>query len=146
MTPQETVDRIARLAKPRIESLLRLQSVEHIHDPVPGDLQSTTVHNGQTIVYDRMKEALQPYKDLERFNTEERVMSRIIDLGLLPIVTALMQAIRAKRYLVTRNIARKSTDKGVQAHIEGIGVRISLYFDARTGDTIVAWHSLHGVA
>ena len=93
-----------------------------------------------------MKEALQPYKDLERFNTEERVMSRIIDLGLLPIVTALMQAIRAKRYLVTRNIAAKPTDKGVSRHIEGIGVRISLYLDARSGDTIVAWHSLHGVA
>ena len=146
MTPQETVDRIARLAKPRIESLLRLQSVQHIYDASPGDLQSITTYNGLAIVCDRMKEALQPYKDLERFNTEERVMSRIIDLGLLPIVTALMQAIRAKRYLVTRKIAAKPTDKGVSAHIEGIGVRISLYYEARSGDTIVAWHSLHGVA
>ena len=146
MTDQETVDKLALLAKPRITNLLRLQSVQHIHDESPGKLMDVSTCNGMSLVANRLKEALEPYKDLTRFTTEERIMSRVIDIGLLPIVTAMMQEIRSKKFLLTRNIARQKSDPGVCAHIEGIGVRVSIYLDNKTGDTIVAWHCLYGTA
>lgn len=146
MTKQETADKLALLAKPRITNLLRLQSVQHIHDATPGKLMDTSTCNGMTIVANRLKEALEPYKDLSRFTTEERIMSRVIDIGLLPIVTAMMQEIRSKKFLLTRNIANAKTDHRAYAHIEGIGVRVSVYMDLRSGDTIVAWHCLYGTA
>ncbi len=106
----------------------------------------TSTWNGMTLVANRMKEALEPYKDLSRFTTEERIMSRVIDIGLLPIVTAMMQEIRTKKFLLTRNIAKEKSDYRAYAHIEGIGVRVSVYLDLKSGDTIVAWHCLYGTA
>ncbi len=146
MTHQETVDKLALLAQQRLSNLLRLQSVQHFHEPTPGKLMDLSTHNGIPLVANRLKEALEPYKDLSRFTTEERIMSRVIDIGLLPIVTALMQEIRSKKFLLTRNIAPRRTDRGVSAHIEGIGVRVSLYLEESSGDTIVAWHCLYGSA
>ena len=142
MSPQESVNRFAQLAKPRIDSLLRLQSVEHIYDMNPGKLHDRTTFDGITLIANRFKQALQPYRDLKAFTTDERIMPHIIDAGLVPIVRALMQETRGHQYLLTRNIAAPGV--GVSAYIEGIGVRIRMYADEDAGDTIIAWESLYG--
>src|SRR5258708_7449758 len=104
---QETVDRFAVLAEPRLRSLLRLRNVRHVYAPTPGALKSTVVEEGREITLDKLKRATQPYRDISRFLSDERVMRAIIDPGLLPIVTALSKDIAGRNLLVTRKVAGK---------------------------------------
>ena len=106
MNDQETVDRLAVLAKPRLTSLLRLRSVRHVYDPTPGALHSRVVENGKDIALDKWKQAAQPYRDIQRFLSEEKVMTYIIGPGVLPVVMALSRRISwESRLLVTRRVA-----------------------------------------
>lgn len=145
MTTQATVDRFAALAKPRLASLLRLSSAKHIYEPTPGARNSSVVESGASIVLNLWTRALQPYKDLERFTGDDRVMQSIIDPGLLPIAKAISKDVLGRRVLITRRIAPKESDKGTVAHVQGYGIRILVYEDAAAG-TIVAWECLYGVA
>ncbi len=146
MTAQETVDYFAQLARPRVGALLRLSTATHLYDPVPGALNSQFTGGGVTLLYDRWKRGVQPYKDLQRFVSEERVMQSVIDPGLLPIAKAISADVRGSRLLVTRRIAAKKGDIGAVAHVEGYGIRVVLTLDEDSGDTLVAWECLYGVA
>jgi len=92
-----------------------------------------------------LKRASQPYRDIERFFTSEKVMQYIVDPGLLPIVTALSKDIVGRKLLVTRRVAAPDNDKGVSAHLSGFGVRIAMFFDEPSGETILEWDCLYGV-
>ena len=116
--------------------------MQHIYDPTPGKLHDTTVVDGLTLVANRFKQALQPYRDLNAFTTDERIMPHVIDAGLVPVVKALMQEIRGQQYLLTRNMIDAKV--GSSSYIEGIGVRIRIYTDEDADDTIVAWEVLYG--
>jgi hypothetical protein len=142
---QEIVDRLASLADLRIASLLRLRSVKHVYDPTPGSLNSSVAADSQQVHLDKLKSASQPYRDFQRFLTEEKVMQYVIDPGLLPVVTALSKDIAGKKLLVTRKLAARPGDQGVVAHLGGFGVRIMMYFDEAAGETIVEWDCLYGV-
>ncbi len=146
MNAQEAVNRFALLAKPRLASLLRLSTATHIYDPVHGAMNSEFVESGVAIVLNKWQRGLQPYKDLERFLGDDRVMQSVIDPGLLPIVKAISTDVLGRRILVTRRIAARKNDRGAIAHIEGYGIRILIYEDADASDTIVAWECLYGVA
>jgi len=143
---QQTVDRLAALAGPRVTSLLRLRSVRHVYDPTPGALNSKVVDGGQEVTLRNLKTASQPYRDIERFLSDEKVMQYIVGPGLLPVVTALSKDIIGRKLLVTRKVAARDDDKGFVGHLDGYGVRIIMYFDAAAGDTIVAWECLYGVS
>jgi hypothetical protein len=145
VTVQETVDRLAVLAKPRLASLLRLRSVRHIYDPTLGALNSRFVENGHQITVNKSKRTSQPYRNIERFLSDQKVMQYIIDPGLLPIVTALSKDIAGKKVLVTRRRAARGDEHGVVGHLDGFGVRIMMYFDEAAGETIVEWACLYGV-
>ena len=123
-----------------------MSTARHIYDPLPGAMNSEFVESGVPIVLNKWQRGLQPYKDLERFLGEDRVMQSIIDPGLLPIVKAISRDVLGQRILVTRRIAAKKNDRGAIAHIEGCGIRILIYDDADSSDTIVAWECLYGVA
>jgi len=145
VTEQETVDRLAAKAKPRLTSLLRLRNVKHVYDPTPGALNSSIVEDGAKFVLDKLKRASQPYRDIQRFLSDEKVMQFVVGPGLLPVVTALSKDIAGKRLLVTRRIAARDGDKGVIGHLDGFGIRIMMYFDEAAGDTILEWDCLYGV-
>jgi hypothetical protein len=145
MQEQETVDRLAVLAEPRLRSLLRLRSVRHVYDPTPGALNSMVVENGKELSLNKLKRASQPYRNIERFFSEDKVMQYIIGPGLLPVVTALSKDIVGKKVLVTRRMAARDDDQGVIGHLDGFGVRIMMYFDEAAGETIVVWNCLYGV-
>jgi hypothetical protein len=142
---QGTVDRLVGLAKPRLASLLRLRSVRHVYDPRPGALNSKFVEDGHEITLSKLKRASQPYRDIERFLSDEKVMQYIIDPGLLPLVTAMSKDIAGRKFLVTRKVAARDDDKGVVGHVAGFGVRIMIHFDEADGETIVEWTCLYGV-
>ena len=146
MNAQEAVDRLALLAKPRLATLLRLRTARHIYDPLPGAINSESVESGERVVLSQWQRGQQPYKDLERFLGDERVMQSVIDPGLLPIAKAIARDVLGRRILVTRRIAAKPGDSGAIAHVEGYGIRVLVYEDADAGDTIVAWECLYGVA
>jgi hypothetical protein len=146
LNAQETVDRIAMLAKPRLATLLRLSTARHIYDSRPGAVNSEFVESGDRVVLSQWQRGQQPYKDLERFLGDERVMRSVIDPGLLPIAKAIARDVLGRRILVTRRIAAKQSDSGAIAHVEGYGVRVLVYEDTDAGDTIVAWECLYGVA
>jgi hypothetical protein len=146
LNAQETVDRLALLAKPRLATLLRLSTARHIYDPLPGTVNSESMESGDRVVISQWQRGQQPYKDLERFLAEERVMQSVIDPGLLPIAKAIARDVLGRRILVTRRIAAKQNDRGAIAHVEGYGIRVLLYEDSGAGDTIVAWECLYGVA
>ena len=101
---------------------------------------------GERVLLSQWQRGQQPYKDLERFLGDERVMQSVIDPGLLPIAKAIARDVLGHRILVTRKIAGKRNDSGAIAHVEGYGIRILLYEDTDAGDTIVAWECLYGVA
>jgi hypothetical protein len=93
--------------------------VRHAYDPTPGALNSRVVEDGNELTLDKLKRAFQPYRDIERFLSDEKVMQYIIDPGLLPIVTALSKDIVGKKVLVTRRVAARDDDKGVIGHLDG---------------------------
>lgn len=142
---QETVDRLAALATPRLANLLRLRSVKHIYDPTPGALNSTVVEDGHKVILDKFKRASQPYRGIDRFLSDEKVMEYIIGPGLLPVVMAVSKDIMGKKLLVTRRVAARDDDKGVAGHFDGFGVRIMMYVDKGAGETILEWSCLYGV-
>ena len=82
------VDRLAVLAKLHLASLLRSRNVKHLYDPAPGDLTARVVAEGHEFTLDKFKRAFQPYRDIHRFLSEERVVQFIIGPGLLPVVTS----------------------------------------------------------
>ena len=145
MNEQETVDRLAPLAESRLRSLLRLRSVTHLYDPTPGALNSTIVKDGHEFTLNKLKRASQPYRDIQRFVSDEKVMQYIIDPGLLPLVTVMSKDIVGKKWLVTRRVAPRDDDKGAVGHLTGFGVRIMMYFDETASETIVEWNCLYGV-
>ena len=146
MSGQETANRLVVLAKPRLATLLRLSTARYIYDSLPGALNSEFVESGQRIVLSQWQRGQQPYKDLERFLGDERVMQSVIDPGLLPIAKAIARDVLGRRILITRRIAAKQNDSGAIAHVEGYGIRVLVYPDNDAGDTIVAWECLYGVA
>jgi hypothetical protein len=145
VSDQETVDRLAVLAKPRLTSLLRLRNVKHVYDPSPGAVNSKVVEDGHEVTLDKLKRASQPYRDIQRFLGEEKIGQYIIGPGLLPVVTAISKDIMGRKLLVTRKVAARDNDKGVIGHLDGFGIRVVMYFDEAAGDTIVAWECLYGV-
>src|SRR5579872_2122298 len=94
---QETLDRLAVLAKPHFSGLLRLRSARHIYEPTPGTLNSKVVVDGHTLTLDKLKRASQPYRHIERFLSTEKIMQYIIGPGVLPVVTALSKEIMGKK-------------------------------------------------
>lgn len=146
VTDQEKVDHLAAVATPRFASLLRLRETVHVYHPIPGNVDSQVVENGRTVAINRYKRVSQPYRDLRRFLTEERIMQYIVDPGILPIVTAISKEIMGRKLLVTRRVAEQPDDRGVAAQLEGFGVRVMLYTDEAAEDTVVVWDCLFGVA
>ena len=100
----------------------------------------------QRITLKHWRRAEQPYRDLTRFTSDERVMQHVIDRGLLPVVTALAKESLGKKVLLTRRPAPRPTDRGVLAYLAGYGMRIEVYFDPAAEDTIVAWECLYASA
>ena len=146
MEAQEIVDRFAELARPRIAALLRLKDARHIYDPTPGEVNSqVALEDGTIVTLNRTHKASQPYRSIERFIPEQRVMLFIVDPGLLPLMTAMSKDVLGRKILVTRRIATPVVDKGVVAHVDGFGLRIRMSFDAESSDTIVTWECLYGV-
>ena len=143
MNEQEIVDYCARLAKPRLTELLRL-TVQHVYDST-GDSTSPFVIDISEVRL-KLVRTVQPYGDIKRFVTEDKVMGFVVNPGLVPIVKAISMDIRGRQLLVTRKIAARDDDKGVLAHVDGFGVRIMMYFDAEQNDTNIVWECLYGVA
>ena len=100
--------------------------MRHVYDPTPGALHSRAVEDGKEFALDKWKRASQPYRDIQRFLSEEKVMQYIIGPGILPIAMALSKDILGKRVLVTRRVAAKDGDKGVIGHLGGFGLRIMM--------------------
>ena len=103
------------------------------------------MEDGHEITLDKLKRASQPYQDIERFLGDEKVGQYIVGPGLLPVVTAISKDIMGKKLLLTRKLAARDDDKGVNGHLDGFGVRIIMYFDEAAGETIVEWECLYGV-
>jgi len=142
------VDLFAKLAKPRLWELLKLKSTEHIYDPTPARPPAKYVDGAREIVLNKFPTGVQPYKNIQRFVADQRVMTYVIDPGLLPIVKSLLLDARGQRLLVTRKVGPKvgePADAAV-AHLVGFGLRILLDMDRATDETRVTWECLYGVA
>lgn len=118
-----------------------------MYEPSPGALHSRAmVEDTIEITFARSKTTSQPYRNIERFIPEERVMQFVIEPGLLPLATAMSKDVVGRKLLATRRIASRNGDQGVIAHVDQFGVRILMHFDESAGDTIVTWECLYGVA
>jgi hypothetical protein len=143
MTEQAMVDHIAKVAKPRLIELLKLK-VRHDFEATPGNARSKLLVDGTEVEFRLLKTA-QPYKDVERFLAEDKVIGFIVNPGLLPIVKAISLAVRGRKLLVTRKIQARDSDKAVIAHIDHFGIRIMMSFDSTLNETEVVWECLYGV-
>jgi hypothetical protein len=143
---QEMADLFAALAAPRLHELLKLKSAEHVYDPQAARAPATSVVHGREIAVDKWIHTTQPYRNIERFVADERVMTYIVDPGLIPLVKALLLDVRGRRWLVTRKLAPRDPAENASAHLDGFGIRIALKFDAATQETQVLWECLYGVA
>jgi hypothetical protein len=144
MTPQAMVDLFARLAQPRLMELLRLK-VRHVYEITPGIPNSTLVIEGQEVQFKLVRTA-QPYKDIERFTAEDKIMGFVIGPGVLPIVKTISTELRGKTMLVTRRIQDGDAEKGVVAHLDHFGSRVIMSFDSNRNETDLVWEALYGVA
>jgi hypothetical protein len=144
--PQAMVDLFAELAKPRLMELLKLKSAQHIYDPEPARAPAKFLHEGREIPLGKLIQTSQPYKNIERFVSDERVMAYIVDPGLVPIVKSILLDVRGRRLLVSRRVAPAAADKGgVVAHADGFGMRIVLHVDPLSQEAQVIWECLYGV-
>jgi hypothetical protein len=144
MTEQAMVDHFAKLAKPRLLDLLKLK-VRHVYEPTPGNSGSMLVIDGCEVEF-RLLRTAQPYKDIERFLAEDKLIGFIVNPGILPIVKAISTDIRGRNMLVTRRIEPRDDDHGAVAHLDHFGVRVMMFFDSDLNETQVIWESLHGFA
>ena len=138
MTEQEIVDLFAKAAKPRLMDLLKLK-IRHVY------AESTVAIDGCAIQFKSTK-STQPYRDIERFTAEDKIISFIVDPGLLPIVKAISMDIRGRKLLITCRIQAREEDKGVVAQLDHFGIRIMMYFDSVRNETQLVWESSYGVA
>ncbi len=136
MDDQATVQHLAQLAKPRLMDLLKLK-VEHIYDPIPGNANSNT---GLKLLTTN-----QPYKDINRFLADDKVIGYIVNPGVLPIAKAISLDIRGHRQLVTGKLESRPGDRGAIAHMDGFGVRVLMYFDHAADETQIVWECLYSV-
>ena len=141
---QEIVDLFAKAAKPRLMDLLKLK-VRHVYETIPGNAESTIVIDGNEIHFKSIR-STQPYRDIERFVVEDKIIGFVVNPGLLPIVKAISMDIRGIKMLVTRRIQAGDDDKGVVAQLDHFGVRIVLNFDSVLNETQVVWGALYGFA
>jgi hypothetical protein len=144
MTEQEIVDYFAKAAKPRLMELLRLK-VRHIYEMTPGEAKSKLVVDGFEVEFKAVR-AVQPYKDIDRFATPDKVIGFVVNPGLLPIVKAILLDLRGKSVLVTRNIQSKGGERGVVAQLEEFGVRVRMSSDPKLEETHLEWEALYAVA
>jgi hypothetical protein len=144
MTEQHIVDLFAKVAKPRLMDLLKLK-VRHVYETTPGDAESIVVIDGNKIRFKSIR-TTQPYKDIERFVAEDKVIGFVVNPGLLPIVKAISMDIRGRKMLVTRRIQRRDEDKGVVAQLDHFGVQIMVHVDSVRNETEVVWEALYGFA
>ena len=101
--------------------------------------------DGHKVTLDKLKRISQPYRGIERFLSDEKVMEYIVGPGVLPVAMALSKDIVGKKLLVTRRLAARDDDQGVVGYLDGFGVRIMMYFNEAAGETIVEWNCLYGV-
>jgi hypothetical protein len=144
VTDQEIVDLFTKVAKPRLMDLLKLK-VRHIYETTPGTAGSTLVIDGSEVRF-KSTRSTQPYRDIERFVAEDKVMGFIVNPGLLPIVKAIAMDIRGRKMLVTRRIEARGDDRGVAAQLDHFGVRVTMSFDSVRNEANLVWESLYGVA
>lgn len=144
LTEQQIVDLFAKVAKPRLMDLLKLK-IRHVYETTPGDANSTIVIDGNEIRFKSIRSA-QPYKDIDRFVEEDKVIGFVVNPGLLPIVKAISMDVRGRKMLVTRKIKAREDDKGVVSQLDQFGVRIMMSFDSARSETQVVWEVLYGVA
>jgi hypothetical protein len=144
MTQQAIVDHIAKAAKPRLMDLLRLK-VKHVYETTPGVVNSKLVIGGHEVEFRSLRTA-QPYKNIERFLAEDKMIGFIVNPGLLPIVKVLSLAIRGRELLVTRKLQTQGGDKDVVAHLDHFGIRVMISFDSVLNETQIVWDALYGVA
>ena len=130
-------DHFAFLAGPRIASLLRLSTAKHVYSAAAAD---------NTQPADQRKRDVQPYKDISRFISDDRIMRSVIDPGLIPLVKAMSKDVQGCRLLTTRKVAPKDSDRGAIAHVAGYGIRILVYFDDVAVETVVVWECQYAVA
>lgn len=137
---------IVKMAKPRLMDLLKLKSVEHVYDPTPGRAPAKSVYQGREILLDKLHQTSQPYRDLQRFVSEEKVQGYILDPGLIPLVKSILTDVRGRRLLVTRKVAPKdASENAAVGHLDGFGMRVVLRVD-RNEEWQVTWECLYGVA
>ena len=138
------MDLFAKAAVPRLLDLLKLK-IRHIYEATPGTAESTIVIDGNEIRFKLVRSA-QPYKDIERFVAEDKIIGFVVNPGLLPIVKAISMDIRGRKMLVTRRIRARDDDEGAVAQVDHFGIRIVMYFDPVRSETQVVWEALYGVA
>jgi hypothetical protein len=144
MNQQSMVDHFAKSAKPRLLDLLKLK-IRHVYETTPGNSGSTLVIDGREVKLKLLRTA-QPYKDIERFLTEDKLIGFIVNPGVLPIVKAISMDARGRNMLVTRRIQPRDNDSGAVAHLDHFGVRVMIFFDSGLNETQVIWESLYGFA
>ena len=138
------VELFARLAQPRLVELLRLK-VRHVYETTPGNADSKLVVDGHEVQFKLVRSA-QPYKDIQRFTAEDKVMGFVISPGLLPIAKAISTDLPGRKLLATRRIQDRDDEKGVVAHLDHFGGRVIMSFDSIRNETDVVWEALYGVA
>ena len=143
MTEQAMVDLFAKLAKPRLIGLLKLK-VRHVYETTPGTVNSGLSVDGCEVEFRLLKTA-QPYKDIERFMAEDKIIGFVVSPGVLPIVKAISMDLRGRKLLVTRKIQARADDRGVIAHVDHFGVRVMMFFDSVLNETQLVWESLYWV-
>jgi hypothetical protein len=143
MTQQALVDLFAKLAQPRLMELLKLK-VRHVYEITPGNANSRLMVDGHEVRFTLVKSA-QPYKDIERFTAEDKVMGLVVGPGVLPIVKAISTDLRGKTMLVTRRIQDRHDEKGVVGHLDHFGGRVIMKCDSIRNETDVVWEALYDV-
>jgi hypothetical protein len=139
---QDVVNRLAALAQPRLYELLRLSSARHVYDPMPGLPGAKYMAEEGEVILNGSKRAVQPYQSIERFLSQEKAISFLIEPGLLPIVKAIALDVRGRKLLVTRKPAPRESDQGAVGYLPGFGVRLLL---ATGPETTLTWECLYGV-
>jgi hypothetical protein len=144
MSRQAMVNQFAKLAEPRLVELLRIR-VRHVFEMTPGRANSSLVVEGIPVQFTLFR-TTQPYKDIERFLADDKVIGFVVNPGVLPIVKTITQDTRGRKLLVTRRIQAADYENSLVAHFEHFGMRVVMSFDEVLDETQVAWECLYAVA
>ena len=120
MSPQETTEVFARLAKPLLDQALKNLAIPHSYDPDPGTDGCTSLLSGAPVVC-RIIETHGQCPTLSADLADDQALRLFVKPAVSALIEKISNNIEGRAILITKKVAQTKVHQGGAAHVEGVG-------------------------